>query len=114
MFRRLDFIMNSIFPILVGSIFYLWEFNYILRCYLPDGLWAYALTSMLLIIWNRNYNKQWLYVIAFTFCIFEILQYLHIIPGTADYWDVIVYFVFFFLALLINLFIKLKTNYYEN
>ncbi|MBS1736314.1 MAG: hypothetical protein JSS98_06845 [Bacteroidetes bacterium] len=72
--------------------------------YLPDGLWAYALQSCILIIWNRKINIIWSIAIMLFAVIFELLQYLHFINGTGDFFDIIIYFIFFGIALSANKF----------
>lgn len=106
-----DIIINSFLPILLGVFIYRLPFidNYsLLKNYFPDGFWAYALTSCILIIWNRVVNYLWLLFIVLFFVLYEILQYLHIAKGTGDAWDIIAYIVGAVNAILINKFVKQK------
>ena len=105
-----DVLLNVIIPILLGSLFYLCTlpYPYILRFYIPDALWAYAFTSIILIIWERVYNILWLSIIVVFFCVFELLQFLGILPGTGDLIDVLTYCISFLCALLLNLLITTK------
>ena len=56
---------------------------------LPDGLWVYALTSALLILWNNDKRKAivWLIVPFSTGILVEILQGLSLFRGTFDILD---------------------------
>lgn len=78
------------------------------RNQLPDGLWAYAFASCILIIWRRQVNVAWLGVMAILFIALELLQHWGMIPGTADFADLFVYLLFSGAAILINPFLKLK------
>lgn len=84
-----------------------------IKCYFPDGLWAYAFLSVILIIWDRIVNPFWL-TAAFLFALlFEVFQYVQLVRGTADTIDVIVYYTCFIIALMLNNFFKqsLKLTY---
>jgi hypothetical protein len=79
------------------------------RNQLPDALWAWALFSCLLIIWNRRITV-WI-IAAFVLCtLFEILQHYQWIPGTGDYFDVMVYGISGTLALLTNKYFSILFN----
>lgn len=69
---------------------------------MPDALWAYSLSSMLIIIWDYNISKKWITIVVSVFILFEWLQFINIIDGTSDVIDFIVY--------CISLIIALKTN----
>ena len=101
-----DIFLNSILPVLAGSCLYLMSVNLYLsgfwRNQLPDGLWAYALISCLLIIWNRQIKIFWVSMIFFLFILLEGLQYFHFISGTGDWLDIITYFIFSAIPLLTN------------
>jgi hypothetical protein len=111
-----DIIINIISPILIGLFIYRISFvsvNSLIKNYFPDALWAYALTSSILIIWKREVNYFWLLLVIIFFVIFEILQYLHFVEGTGDVWDVFAYLIATFIAIIINKFVELyfhKTN----
>ena len=104
--QKTDIFLNVILPIILGiGTYYVANFfvlNTYIRNQLPDGLWAYSLMSCMLIVWNRKINFFWTSMI-FIFCIlFETLQYLQLINGTADYLDILAYFVFLSVALSSN------------
>lgn len=70
----------------------------LLRYYLVDALWAYALTFSLSVFINRICAG----IIAFLFgLIWEICQKYSIIPGTFDIIDIIMYLTASMLAVLI-------------
>ncbi len=83
------------FPLLTGAFLYKYgSWMGALIFYLPDGLWAYALASSLHLIWGREMNHLWIMLMFCIFVFFELLQYQHVIPGTGDILDIIIYFVF--------------------
>jgi hypothetical protein len=118
--KATDIFLNVVIPLFLGYIFYLLGNEIVvpgmIPNYLPDGLWAYALQSCILIIWNRKINIIWNIAIMLFVVMFELLQYLHFIKGTGDFFDIITYFIFFGIALtankffISNIYIKL-TNY---
>ncbi|TKK65399.1 hypothetical protein FC093_20020 [Ilyomonas limi] len=101
-----DITLNIALPIIAGSFIYLtfepFGSHKIINNYLPDGLWAYALMSTILIIWSRVINFVWVVASLILFIVFETLQYYHIAQGTGDCWDILTYSVFGFIALLTN------------
>jgi hypothetical protein len=110
--RFLDLFINVALPVLSGYMIYLslngfTELKFI-KDHLPDGLWAYGFLSCILIIWDRIVPSFWLLVIIITSYSFELMQYFKIINGTADWWDIFFYTVFFAIALFINNCINLK------
>ena len=114
---KLDAFLNILFPVLAGTCLYFMSFNLSLtgfwRNQLPDGLWAYALCSSLLIIWNRQINIFWFSMISVIFISFEALQHFHFISGTGDWLDIIIYFSVSIISLLTNnfFFINKKTHH---
>ena len=57
---------------------------------LPDGIWIYSFTSLMLIIWYRDSNKikyYWLLIGPILGVSAEICQLIEIIPGTYDNLD---------------------------
>ena len=59
---------------------------------LPDGLWVYALTYLMLIIWDKEdgINKFfWILFGPFFGCFIELGQFYNFIAGTFDYMDLI-------------------------
>ena len=108
--KRSDILLNTILPLLLGIGVYradgMVALPSLVRNYLPDGLWAYAFLSTILLIWDRTINIAWT-VAAFLLAIgYEGAQYDHLIPGTGDIFDVITYFLFFGIALTLNMFFK--------
>jgi len=92
-------------PLLLGIFIYAYGKLGIPRLiiwYLPDGLWAYSLTSTLIIIWNGNLKTIWQFVLLLNFILFELLQYFKIIPGYGDIWDVVTYITFCVVSIKIN------------
>lgn len=75
--------------------------NNIFYNYLSDGLWALSLQMIILYIWDFNHNliiSIFILLIAITY---EVFQYIKIIPGTSDIYDVIVYCLFTLIGILI-------------
>ena len=101
-----DITLNIALPIVASSFIYLtfepFGFQRIINNYLPDGLWAYALISAILIIWQRKVHLVWVITSFILFILFEILQYYHIAQGTGDCWDIFTYSIFGLIALLTN------------
>ena len=102
--------MNIILPLLLGLSIY-WSGSFILipapvRNYLPDGFWAYAFLSCILVIWDREINITWIAFVFLSSICFELLQYYHMIPGTGDIKDISSYFLSFMIALKLNTFFK--------
>jgi len=104
--RYCDIALNILLPIIAGAAIYFTNATPFIRNYIPDGLWAYGLTSSILIIWNRRINVLWLTLTACIFIVFEGLQAQQIIKGTGDFLDIIIYFVSGITALAINIFFK--------
>lgn len=109
-----DVIWNVLLPLLLGTGLYLLKVAPLLRNHLADGMWAYAFTSALLIIWGRQINLVWIGMAFMAFIGFEYGQAIKILPGTGDVKDVLTYAVFGLLALLTNRLYKPKKIIYEN
>lgn len=107
-----DMLLNGLLPLVAGSILYSTRSILPTRSFiinqLPDGLWAYAFISCILIIWNRQINLFWIITAFLISILFEIFQYLQFITGTGDLWDMLTYFLAAGLALLFNKLFKLK------
>lgn len=103
-----DIFFNVVLPVAIGVLIYILPVYPFIRNHLADGLWAYALTSVILIIWNRKINIIWLSVVFVIFLGFELLQYFNLLPGTGDIIDIIFYFIFSASAIINNKFFKLK------
>ena len=68
---------------------------------LPDGLWVFSFTSCLLLIWERSASKQkkiYFFIPIFLSILSEFLQLLNIVNGTFDWWDILFYIFFTYLA----------------
>jgi hypothetical protein len=64
---------------------------------LPDGLWSYAFLSFTLILWRNSASlsaKFWIMTAFSLGILLEIGQYFHLISGTFDGLDVLVYLIF--------------------
>lgn len=104
-------------PVLVGIGIYYFaaplSITGFVRNQLPDGLWAYAFASCLLITWQRHIHIAWMLVMAVLFIALELLQYWGILPGTADMADIVVYLLSAVAAIFTNPFFKLKMIQHE-
>ncbi len=116
--RKMAFYMANIgIPLLIGAVIYMflgddviflkalysWTGTYfgsnpadsvirmVIRYYLPDILWAYALFFALdLSVDNNAAGLRGISVIAFVFsAIMEVLQLLPVVPGTFDIADIV-------------------------
>ena len=61
---------------------------------LPDALWLYALTTLIIFIWQRKlsiHSLPWILFCPFIAFATEIGQGLKVIPGTFDIKDIIAY-----------------------
>jgi hypothetical protein len=107
-----DILLNVLLPLIAGAfIYYLSSIlstqGFIIN-QLPDGCWAYAFISCMLIIWNRQINPFWIAIAFIITSLFEVLQYLQYIQGTGDLWDIFTYFLATILALSCNRFFYTK------
>lgn len=102
-------------PLAGGSLIYLLasDADGWIRSYIPDGLWAYAFASAMLIIWQRKLNLFWLLLVLICGLAFEWMQFRGILSGTGDLTDIFVYILFFLIALFFNPFFK-RTFKYQN
>lgn len=111
-----DLTLNIVLPLVGGLLIYLLSALSLdaigwIRSYLPDGLWAYAFASAMLIVWQRELNLLWLSLVLLSGLVFEWMQFNEVVAGTGDLVDIIVYIVFFLIALLFNPFFKRTFNY---
>jgi hypothetical protein len=102
--------LNVALPLIIGSIIYPFKTTLlpILKNHLADGLWAYALISFIMIIWERQIHLLWLVICVLTAAVFELCQYYHVVAGQADILDMLAYAAFFLLALIFNNLFKPK------
>ena len=81
--------------------------NWLLFNY-PDGVWIYSFVSLMIIIWNKVESRMkfvWFSIAPILGISAEIGQYINIIPGTYDQFDLL----FCFLGSLLP-FILIKKN----
>jgi hypothetical protein len=101
-----DTMLNVAVPVVTGCLFYVvpftGQFFSLLKNYLPDGLWAYAFFSGMLIIWERQIHLIWVLITILVFGAFEFFQWKHVISGTGDWGDFFIYLFFAATALFIN------------
>lgn len=70
---------------------------------LPDGLWLYSYLTLTELIWDKHNGtekKIFLTSIPLLAIMTEMLQFLHIYPGTGDWMDVFAYILAILLCLL--------------
>ncbi len=63
---------------------------------LPDGIWLYSLLSSLFLIWKDMLSKHLIagiLIVLFLSFISEVFQYLDVIPGTFDVYDLVSYLI---------------------
>ncbi len=71
---------------------------------LPDGLWMFSCTSLILNVWNNRLNKQsivWIISMPAIAILSEFLQLFHLIRGTFDILDIASYLIGFTSAFFI-------------
>jgi hypothetical protein len=104
--KTTDILLNVALPLALGILIYhaasFCAVPAFIRNYFPDGCWAYAFLSGMLIIWDRKLSIPWIILVFITAAAYEWLQFIHVLPGTGDIGDVADYFVFFILALTLN------------
>ena len=73
--------------------------------YFPDCLWAFSLTCTLFSITLPQGRQQvvWCVVSLAWGILWEVLQLVSVVSGTADLWDVIMYIIAVFSAAMINI-----------
>ncbi|MDO8333170.1 MAG: hypothetical protein Q7T35_00690 [Nitrosomonas sp.] len=67
---------------------------------LPDGLWVYSLTSLMIIIWKSYTLKSLIWICSglLIAIISEFCQSIGVFPGTYDLIDIVFYLLAFGLA----------------
>lgn len=71
---------------------------------LPDGLWMFSGTTLILNVWNNIISKQsifWIILMPLGAFFFEYLQKLKYIRGTFDFLDIANYLIGFTASILI-------------
>lgn len=114
--RKNDLIFNVVVPLAIGTGLYCIPTEPFLRNYVPDGLWAYSLVSLLLILWDRILKPAWMGTVFLLFLLFELLQKRGMILGTGDGFDILAYTLSALAAIGLNAPFKSKFNTkdYEN
>lgn len=88
-------LLHCILPLMAGFIIYISgienPLSVIIKNYLPDGLWAYAFGTTMLLIWDYRLPWKWLIAGWFILCLTEWLQNSGLMPGTADWLDLLTY-----------------------
>lgn len=72
---------------------------------LPDGLWLFSFTSLILITWKNEITSSnifWLISLPLVALSSEIAQVCSILPGTFDYLDLTMYILGFIFPFTIN------------
>jgi len=110
--KSIDIFLNVCLPLTIGAGFYWLKSHFVvpafIKNYLADGLWAYALMSGMLIIWDRTIPILWLFLLMLVAVTFELFQHYNLIAGTGDIYDVVTYMLFYAVTLLLNHFFKSK------
>ena len=108
---KIAILVHVVCPLLIGLAIYYFAssiaFTHLIKNHFADGLWAYAFISAILLIWERQVNWFWIGCVVVVAFLFECFQYLHLLPGTGDVFDFIVYLSCILLGLLSN-YINLK------
>lgn len=101
---------NIILPLLLGVFIYMERGSFFswIPNYIPDGLWSYSFTSLILWIWNGSLCYLNIILLMFTFISYETLQFNGVLKGTGDFLDVIIYFFFSAIAILFFKYFKFK------
>ena len=101
-----DIVINVFLPLVTGILLYytnpISSSNGFITNQGSDGCWAYAFISLILIIWDRQINRFWIFSALISAIAFEIFQSLHFIAGTGDILDVFTYFLATAVALICN------------
>ena len=107
--ERNIFLLLSIVALLFGIGIYclegiLGQTSGFLFDHLPDGLWAFSLTSLLVFIWFQQpaFLCVWILCALAMMFTFEYLQYKHFLKGTGDIKDALIYVVFSSFPLMIR------------
>lgn len=88
----------------------------IVRYYLPDSLWCYALCfSLFRLYLPQKRGAVWISLTALAFgCLWEGLQYIGCVPGTGDILDCVAYGVGSISALCIYFLTKRRKKLWKN
>ena len=81
-------------PIKVSSSIFI-----LVRNFLPDILWAIAINLTAILMASKKFPTFYIYALIILPFLSVILQYTHLIPGTFDWYDLLIYsvtYLFFF------------------
>lgn len=76
---------------------------------LPDGLWLFSYTSLMINIWKNKMNYEsifWIFIVPFIAILSEFLQLFNLISGTFDFIDLL----FYILGTIIPIILYIRTN----
>jgi hypothetical protein len=108
-------ILHCILPLIAGILIYLigdsGPFLLSFKNYLPDGLWAFAFGSALLLIWDNRPPLIWLMAGWLMLVLTEWMQKTGLMPGTADWLDILVYSAGYGIAIGYNLLLAKLRNF---
>jgi hypothetical protein len=117
MFRWFDYLnfSDTIFQIRNISNRYKIEKSDWLIYSLPDGLWMFSFTTVILYIWKNTINRKnilWIIIMPITAFCTEICQKYHLINGTYDVNDIFAYLFGFIISCIFfsNSFKIIKTK----
>lgn len=103
MTRRLLIIFSCLFT---GVIVYALPVTGLIRNYLPDILWAFAICQTAILMQENKFHQSFIYVLLLQPFITEAGQLPGIFPGTFDVNDLLVYsglYTIFFYSQIIQL-----------
>ena len=103
MFRWFDYlhISDTIFRLRKFIHNYKIEFSDWIIYSLPDGLWMFSYTTVILYIWSNTITRRnyfWIIIMPIVALLTEVGQKYHLINGTFDANDVIAYLLGFVLS----------------
>lgn len=74
------------------------DISMVVRNYLPDILWVIAIINVSLFMKEKHIPSIYIYLILFLPFLSEILQEFKVIPGTFDWYDLLIYTVAFLIS----------------
>ena len=67
----------------------------LIRNYLPDHLWAAAVNNTAILMAEKKIDAIYTYSLVAIPFVSETLQIFHFMPGTFDWYDLLIYFIVF-------------------